>query len=138
VPELLSIRSTAVATLKGDKNEMFTGAHVIIYSRDAEADRAFLRDSLGLANVDAGGGWLIFKLPPAEVAVHPTDGSTRHELFFMCDDIKKTLAGLTAKRAEISRPISDEGWGLLASVKLPSGSELWFYEPRHPVAYDLT
>ena len=138
VPELLFVGSTTLATLKGDKNEMFKAAHVIIYSRDAEADRAFLRDGLGLANVDAGEGWLIFKLPPAEVAVHPTDGGTRHELFFMCDDIRKTLATLTAKGAKISRPISDEGWGLLASVKLPSGSELWFYEPRHPVAYDLT
>jgi len=101
---------------------MFKGAHVIIYSRDAKADRAFLRDGLGLANVDAGDGWLIFKLPPAEVAVHPTDGDTKHELYFMCDDIKKTLASLTAKAAEIAQPISDEGWG--CSLRSSSRADL--------------
>jgi catechol 2,3-dioxygenase-like lactoylglutathione lyase family enzyme len=116
---------------------MITGAHVIIYSQDAEADRAFVRDVLGFAGVDAGGGWLIFKLPPAEIAVHPTDGATTHELYLMCDDINGLLGELTTKGVEISRPVSDVGWGLLASVKLPSGSDLSLYEPRHPVAHDL-
>jgi catechol 2,3-dioxygenase-like lactoylglutathione lyase family enzyme len=116
---------------------MITGAHVIMYSQDAEADRAFVRDMLGFAGVDAGGGWLIFKLPPAEIAVHPTDGETTHELYLMCDDINELLGELTAKGVEISRPVSHEGWGLLASVRLPSGSDLSLYEPRHPVAYDL-
>jgi catechol 2,3-dioxygenase-like lactoylglutathione lyase family enzyme len=116
---------------------MITGAHVILYSQDAEADRAFVRDTLGFAGVDAGGGWLIFKLPPAEIAVHPTDGETRHEFYLMCDDINGLLGELTTNGVEISRPVSDEGWGLLASVKLPSGSDLPLYEPRHPVAYDL-
>jgi len=116
---------------------MFIGAHVIIYSRDAEADRAFIRDTIGFRGIDAGDGWLIFKLPPAEVAVHPTDGATKHELYLMCDDIRTTLAELTAKGVEVADPVSDEGWGLLASVKLPSGSELALYQPLHPVAFDL-
>ncbi len=113
------------------------GAHVILYSRDADADRAFIRDTLGFAGIDSGGGWLIFKLPPAEIAVHPTDAEAKHEFYLMCDDIESLLAALTAKGVEVSRPISDEGWGLLASIRLPSGSDLPLYEPRHPVAYDL-
>jgi hypothetical protein len=116
---------------------MFTGAHVIIYSRSAEADRAFLRDQLGLASVDAGEGWLIFKLPPAEIAVHPTETEPKHELYFMCDNLEEALGRLTGAGAAISTPTSDEGWGLLAQVTLPSGSALSLYEPRHPVAYNL-
>jgi catechol 2,3-dioxygenase-like lactoylglutathione lyase family enzyme len=116
---------------------MLNGAHVIVFSRDAEADRAFIRDTLGFPGVDAGAGWLILKLPPAEIAVHPADGEPKHELYLMCDEIEKTLAELTAKGVEVSGPVSDEGWGLLASIRLPSGSELSLYEPRHPVAYDL-
>jgi catechol 2,3-dioxygenase-like lactoylglutathione lyase family enzyme len=115
---------------------MINGAHVIVYSRDADADRAFLRDELGFTGVDAGDGWLIFKLPPAEVAVHPTDRETKHELYLMCDNIESLLAELTAKGVEVTRPVSDEGWGLLASIRLPSGSDLALYEPRHPIAYD--
>jgi hypothetical protein len=116
---------------------MITGAHVIVDSQDAEADRAFIRDTLGFPAVDAGGGWLIFKLPPAEVAVHPTDGEPTHELYLMCDDINGLLGELTTNGVELAHPVSDEGWGLLASIKLPSGSELSLYEPRHPVAHDL-
>jgi catechol 2,3-dioxygenase-like lactoylglutathione lyase family enzyme len=115
---------------------MINGAHVLIYSQDANADRAFLRDVLGFANVDAGDGWLIFKLPPAEVAVHPTDGPPRHELSLMCDDVQTTLAALTARGVEVS-PVTSVGWGSRASVRLPSGAELVLYQPRHPVAYDL-
>ncbi len=117
---------------------MITAAHIILYSKDAEADRAFIRDVLGFPGVDAGGGWLIFKLPPAEVAVHPTDDAPRHELYLMCDDINTLLAGLTARGVEIAAPVADQGWGLLASIRLPSGAELPLYEPRHPVAYNLT
>lgn len=113
---------------------MITGAHVIIYSHDAEADRAFLRDVLGFAAVDAGGGWLIFRLPPAEVALHPTDGAPAHELYLMCDDITSVVAALEAKGVEIVRPVSDAGWGLLASFRLPSGAVQPVYEPRHPLA----
>ncbi len=116
---------------------MINGAHVIVYSRDAEADRAFIRDVLGFAGVDAGRGWMIFKLPPAEVAVHPTDGEAVQELHLMCDDIEATLADLTERGVEIASPVSHEGWGSRATIRLPSGSELSLYQPRHPVAYDL-
>jgi catechol 2,3-dioxygenase-like lactoylglutathione lyase family enzyme len=116
---------------------MINGAHVILYSTDAEADRAFIRDVLGFAGVDAGGGWLIFKLPPAEIAVHPTDGLVKHELYLMCDDIEQTLEDLTAKGVEISRPVSRESWGLLASIKRTRGADLSIYQPRHPIAYNL-
>jgi catechol 2,3-dioxygenase-like lactoylglutathione lyase family enzyme len=116
---------------------VITGAHVILYSHDAEADRAFLRDMLGFPGVDAGGGWLIFKLPPAEIATHPTDGATKHEFYLMCDDVESTLGELAAKGVEVSGAVRDQGWGLMASIKLPSGAELPIYEPRHPVAYDL-
>jgi catechol 2,3-dioxygenase-like lactoylglutathione lyase family enzyme len=116
---------------------MINGAHVIIYSRDADADRAFIRDVLGFPGVDAGDGWLIFKLPPAEVAVHPAGEESGHELYLMCDDIAGTLADLTAKGVEISRPITTAGWGSQASIRLPSGADLSLYQPRHPVAYDL-
>ena len=113
------------------------GAHIILYSTDAEADRIFIRDVLGFPGVDAGGGWLIFKLPPAEIAVHPTDGLGKYELYLMCDEIEKTLAELTAKGVTISQGVSDRGWGLIASIRLPSGSDLSIYQPRHPTAYNL-
>ena len=116
---------------------MINGAHIILYSTNAETDRVFIRDVLGFASVDAGDGWLIFKLPPAEDAVHPTEGLGKHEFYLMCDDLEKTLADLTARGVTISHPVSDQGWGLLASMKLPSGSELSIYQPRHPIAYDL-
>lgn len=117
---------------------MFSGAHVILYSRDAEADRAFLKDVFGFAHVDAGRGWLILKLPPAEVAVHPTDGEPQQELYLMCDDIAATLIALENRGAAVSRPVSDQGWGLVGAVRLPSGTELPLYEPRHPVAHSLS
>jgi predicted enzyme related to lactoylglutathione lyase len=113
---------------------MITGAHTIIFSKDADGVRAFLRDVIGFASVDAGGGWLIFALPPAELAVHPTDGPGTHELFLFCDDINATIEELTAKGAEFVRPVSDEGWGLLTAIRLPDGGELGIYQPRHPVA----
>ncbi|HET8845046.1 MAG TPA: hypothetical protein VFN35_26465 [Ktedonobacteraceae bacterium] len=116
---------------------MINGTHIIFYSTDAEADRAFIRDVLGFAGVDAGSGWLIFKLPPAEIAMHPADGLEKYEFYLMCDDIEKTLAELAAKGVTISQAVSDQGWGLLASIKLPSGSDLSLYQPRHPIAYDL-
>lgn len=116
---------------------MINGAHVILYSQDADADRVFIRDILGFSGVDAGGGWLIFKLPPAEIAVHPSEGEPTHELYLMCDNIETMLAELAAQGVEVSQPVSDEGWGLLASIRLPSGFDLPLYEPRHPLAYDL-
>jgi catechol 2,3-dioxygenase-like lactoylglutathione lyase family enzyme len=115
---------------------MITGSHVILYSSDAEADRAFLRDVLQYPHVDAGGGWLIFKLPPAEVAVHPVDGSASHELYLMCDDINATIEQLATNGVTCSA-VSNQGWGLLTRVPLPSGSELGLYEPRHPRATEI-
>jgi catechol 2,3-dioxygenase-like lactoylglutathione lyase family enzyme len=111
---------------------MITGVHAIIFSRDAEADRAFFRDVLELHSVDAGGGWLIFKLPPAELAAHPSDGDERHELYLMCDDINTTVQELSAKGVEFTREITDERFGLLTAFRLPGGGELQLYEPKHP------
>ncbi len=115
---------------------MITGAHAIIYSSDAEADRAFLRDILGFAHVDAGGGWLIFQLPPAEAAVHPTDATPRHELYLMCDDLEATLREL-GEAGVVCHDVCDEGWGLLTHIELPSGASLGLYEPRHTTAHSL-
>lgn len=114
---------------------MFSGAHVILYSKDAEADRAFLTEVLEFPHVDAGHGWLIFRLPPAEVAVHLTDGAPRHELYLMCDDLDATLSTLAANGVQTTRPVSEERWGRLTAVRLPSGSELPLYQPLHPVAH---
>ena len=111
---------------------MITGAHSIVYSSDADGVRAFFRDVLGLPAVDAGHGWLIFALPPAEVAAHPTDGPGRHELYLMCDDIGATVEELRAKGVEFTGPVEEERWGLVTAIKLPGGVELGLYEPRHP------
>ena len=111
---------------------MITGVHAIVFSPEADQVRAFLRDVLGLSSADVGGGWLIFALPPAELAVHPADGATRHELYLMCDDIHATLAELRGKGVEVAKDVADQGWGLLAAIRLPDGSELPIYEPRHP------
>jgi catechol 2,3-dioxygenase-like lactoylglutathione lyase family enzyme len=109
---------------------MITGMHAIVYSRDAEADRAFLRDVLGFSSVDAGGGWLIFAAPPAEVAVHPAESNGRHEIYLMCDDIDAEIRWLSAKGIRCG-PVRDEGWGLLTTVRLPGGGDLGLYEARH-------
>ena len=111
---------------------MITGIHAIVFSPEAERVRAFFADVLGMTSVDAGGGWLIFALPPAELAVHPADGASHHELYLMCDNIQATLAELRGKGAEVTQDVSDQGWGLLAAIRLPDGSEFPIYEPRHP------
>ena len=110
---------------------MITGVHAVMFSPGAERVRAFFQDVLGLPSADAGGGWLIFALPPAELAVHPADGETRHELYLMCDDIHATLAELRGKGVEVAREVADQRWGLLAAIRLPDGSELPLYQPRH-------
>ena len=112
------------------------GAHAILNSSDADADRAFLADVLGLPHVDAGGGWLIFRLPPAEVAVHPADTSGAVELYLVCDDVEATVADLTGRGVEFESPVSDQGWGLLTTIRLPGGGRLGLYEARHPTAFD--
>jgi hypothetical protein len=109
---------------------MLTGAHSIIYSTNPEADRAFLRDVLALPNVDVGHGWLIFGLPPAEVAVHPSEKNNLHELYFMCDDIHAFVARMKVHVIECD-PVKDEGWGLLTHITLPGGGKLGVYQPRH-------
>lgn len=111
---------------------MITGVHAIVFSPQAEAVRAFLTEVLELDSVDAGGGWPIYALPPAELAVHPDEGTTRHELYLMCDDIEATLAQLRERGAEVAREVTDQRWGLLAALRLPDGSELPLYQPRHP------
>ena len=110
---------------------MIFGAHVILYSKDAEADRAFLRDILGFSSVDAGHGWLIFALPPAEAAVHPAENSDRHELYFMCDDLKAEMKTLGEKGVRFSE-VQEARWGSITRILLPGGSEVGLYQPRHP------
>jgi predicted enzyme related to lactoylglutathione lyase len=115
---------------------VIAGAHTIIFAEDAERARAFLRDVLKLESVDAGGGWLIFALPPGELAVHPGSGWDRgpgqHALFLMCHDIDATVRELEAKGVEITAPIVDEGWGRIAQIAIPGAGEIGIYEPRHP------
>jgi catechol 2,3-dioxygenase-like lactoylglutathione lyase family enzyme len=110
---------------------MISGAHVVIYTRDADADRAFFRDVLGFDSVDAGRGWLIFALPPAEAAFHPAGTNGPHELFLLCDDIEAEVARLAGKGVACSA-VADEGWGLIVTLTLPGGGGLGIYQPRHP------
>lgn len=116
---------------------MINGSHVIVFSEDPAADRAFFADVLGLLHVDAGGGWLIFKLPPAELAMHPAQGLPSHELYFMCDDLAATMQELGAKGVEFTTEVSEERWGRLTRLRLPGGGDIGLYEPRHPRAIDL-
>jgi hypothetical protein len=109
---------------------MLTGGHSIIYSRNAEADRAFLRDVLRLPNVDVGEGWLIFGLPPAEVAVHPSENNDEHEFYLMCDDVRAFVAQMQEHRIACS-PVQDQGYGIFTQVTLPGGGKLGVYQPRH-------
>ena len=115
---------------------MILGSHVVVFSQDPEADRAFFAAALGQPHVDAGGGWLIFKLPPAELAVHPSDGPTGHEMYLMCDDLEATMEELGAKGVDFAG-ISEERWGRLTRFRLPGGADVGLYEPRHPLAIDL-
>jgi hypothetical protein len=112
---------------------MITGFHAIIYSEAAEEVRTFLRDVVGFDSVDAGGGWLVFALPPAELAVHPSEGASIHELYLMCDDIDATIAELAAKGVEF-QPVTVQRWGKLTSLTLPGGGQLGLYQPSHPTA----
>ena len=109
---------------------MITGAHSIISSTNPEADRAFLRDVLRLPHVDAGDGWLIFGLPPAEVAIHPSGRNSVHEFYMMCDDIESFIATMEKSNVACS-PVRNQGWGLLTQVTLPGGGTLGVYQPRH-------
>ena len=110
---------------------MIFGAHVIVYSKDATADRAFFRDVLGFASVDAGHGWLIFRLPTAESAFHPGEANNRHELYLMCDDLKAEIQGLRVRGVECG-DVVEEPWGSVTKIPLPGGGVIGLYEPKHP------
>jgi predicted enzyme related to lactoylglutathione lyase len=111
--------------------KMITAVHGLIYSRQSQAVREFLRDRLGWDHVDSGHGWLIFALPPAELAVHPTDGEPFVELYLMCDDIESTVAELTAKGVEFTEPVTEVGFGLVTRFKIAEGETLGMYQPKH-------
>lgn len=125
---------------------MITGTHILLFSTDADADRSFLRNVLGFASVDAGHGWLIFRMPPAEAAVHPAeqqaamphvDGNLLGaSVYLMCDDVRAMVRQLETKKIKCA-PIREERWGLRTAVTLPSGGELGLYQPLHPTALDL-
>ncbi len=115
---------------------MINGAHVIIYSKNVDADRAFFRDVLQFPAVDAGRGWLIFALPPAELAMHPAEENESHELYLMCPDLKAVLASLQANHVRFDAP-TEARWGTIVNVDLPSGGRIGLYQPKHPTALSL-
>jgi catechol 2,3-dioxygenase-like lactoylglutathione lyase family enzyme len=115
---------------------MISGAHVTVYTKDPEADRAFFRDVLGFNSVDAGHGWLIFALPPSEAAFHPSEKNGPHELFFLCDNLKSEMAVLAIKGVTCSA-VHEERWGSITRLLLPGGGEVGLYQPKHPTALDL-
>lgn len=122
---------------------MITGAHVLLYSTNPEADRAFFHDVLQFRSIDAGGGWLIFKLPPAEAALHPADGESKPgqrllptQFYLMCDDLQSLMKSLEAKKVSCS-PVAKERWGIRTTIQLPSGGEIGLYQPTHPTAFNL-
>jgi catechol 2,3-dioxygenase-like lactoylglutathione lyase family enzyme len=110
----------------------------MLFTPEAEAVRAFLRDVLGLPAVDAGGGWLIFGLPPAELGVHPAEDEHRHELYLMCDDLEATMDQLRGRGVELEGGVHEEGFGRVTTILLPGGGRLGLYEPRHPTALHLS
>jgi catechol 2,3-dioxygenase-like lactoylglutathione lyase family enzyme len=125
---------------------MITGAHVLIYSTDPDADRAFVRDVLEFRGIDIGHGWMIFKLPPAELALHPADGAFAQRqdghvmpgalVYLMCDDLKATMASLAKKNVACTE-VAAERWGIRTTIKMPSGGEIGLYQPTHKTALDL-
>ncbi len=115
---------------------MINAVHMILYSENPSADRDFLRDVLGYSYVDAGGGWLIFKLPPAEAAFHPAERGGDVEMYFMCDDLEVTLAELE-KHGVQAEPVTRARWGMVTAIHLPGGAKVGLYQPLHPLAVDL-
>jgi hypothetical protein len=116
---------------------MIFGAHVVVYSTDPIADRAFFQEVLGTSFVDAGHGWLIFALPPAELAVHPAEEHARNELYFMCSDLKSEISALQAKGVRCSE-VQEARWGSITKIRLPSGADVGLYQPKHPTAIAST
>ncbi|HWF47895.1 MAG TPA: VOC family protein [Bryobacteraceae bacterium] len=122
---------------------MITGAHVLLFSEDPDADRLFFRDVLGFRAVDAGGGWLIFALPPTEAALHPLEEKNQEggpllsgPLYLMCDDLKSSIKSLEAKDVKCT-PVKRERWGIVTTIRLPSGGEIGLYQPKHPTAHGI-
>jgi uncharacterized glyoxalase superfamily protein PhnB len=113
---------------------MIFGAHAVIFSKEPQAARELLKTVLGTTTVDAGGGWLIFALPPAEIAVHPTDGAASQQVYLMCEDIEKTITALRAKGVKFTQAVRDVSWGRVCGIALPGGGELGLYQPRHAMA----
>jgi catechol 2,3-dioxygenase-like lactoylglutathione lyase family enzyme len=126
----------AIRFCLGMEDEMITGAHVVVYSKNAEADRAFFRDVLGFKSVDAGHGWLIFALPPAEAAFHPSDRNGPHELYFLCGSLKDEMTSLAKKGVACSK-VEEARWGSITKMRLPGGGEVGLYQPKHPTALGL-
>ena len=124
--------SVLVVMSDSEEEEMISGAHVVVYSKNAESDRAFFRDILGFKSVDAGHGWLIFALPPTEVAFHPSEDDV-HELYFMCDDLKSEIASL-AKKGVMCSKVEEARWGSITKMRLPGGGNVGLYQPKHPTA----
>lgn len=114
---------------------MIFGMHTIVFTQDAEADRAFFRDVLAMESVDSGGGWLLFALPPSELAFHPTDDSNVNELYLLCDNLKEEMDRLGAKGVAFS-DVDEERWGNVTRFALPGGTEIGLYEPKHPMAIE--
>jgi catechol 2,3-dioxygenase-like lactoylglutathione lyase family enzyme len=112
---------------------MITGTHIVVYSKDPESDRAFFRDVLKFSAVDAGHGWLIFAMPPAEAAFHPGEANDRHELYFMCDDLKATMESFAEKKVKCGA-VTEQRWGSLSTISLPGGGKVGLYQPKHPTA----
>jgi catechol 2,3-dioxygenase-like lactoylglutathione lyase family enzyme len=109
--------------------------HAVLFTRDAEADRAFFRDVLGLDSIDSGGGWLIFALPPAELGIHPADDNDRVQLYLLCENIDQTAMDLERKGVSLKRPFDDQHWGRVTEIRLPGGGHLGLYQPKHALAH---
>jgi hypothetical protein len=116
---------------------MLNGVHALFYAKDADKVRSFFKDTLKFGSVDAGHGWLISALPPAELAIHPTEEKPHHELYLMCDDIQATMKELKAKNVEFTGAVKDQRWGFVTAIQVPGGGEVGLYEPRHPTALNL-
>jgi len=116
---------------------MINGVHTLLYSTDPDATREFFRDAMQLQSVDAGRGWLIFALPPAELAVHPTDGEKGSDIYLMCDDLRRTLDELASRNVTVTQPITEQRWGKVTAIRIPGDVELGLYQPYHPTALSI-
>jgi predicted enzyme related to lactoylglutathione lyase len=113
---------------------MIYGVHTLLYSSDPDATRQFFQDAMQLSSVDAGRGWLIFAMPPAELAVHPSDGEKTSDIYLMCDDLQRTLDELASHKVTVTQPITEQRWGKVTTIRIPGDVELGLYQPYHPTA----